>query len=54
MRNQKAETMEKVQMTGVPETMLQTLYARADYSKRMDIFHHRRSVPTGGNIHMGP
>lgn len=25
--------MEKIQMHGVPETMLQTLYARAAYSK---------------------
>ena len=26
--------MEKIQMQGVPETMLQTLYARAAYSKQ--------------------
>lgn len=40
MRNQKAETMEKVQMTGVPETMLQTLYARAAYSKTVNAKFH--------------
>lgn len=32
--------MEKVQMQGVPETMLQTLYARAAYSKMSNAKFH--------------